>query len=290
MELRQLRHALALAEIQNYARAAEHLCITQPALTRSIQTLEQSLGVVLFNRSKRSITLTPEGESVVEHAKKVVFQADSLKKDVALRKGLEKGRVDVGLGPYVSACYASNTIAEVLRKRPTLDLKLVTNSWDLLLEQLLQEKIDFFIADVRDIESLEAIEVGEVVEHLVSAYCRSDHPLPSDKISRFAEVTEYPCVAMTIPASVTLKTPGPRIAFETNNIGVIREVVKSSDAVCFLSEQALSQDIENGALRKIEISDSPVAYVNFGLVTLKGRRLSEAAKFFLECFRLQLNQ
>ena len=70
MELRQLRHFIAVADELNFTRAAEHCNITQPALTRSIAALEDELGVLLLDRSKRQIQLTPSGQSFLEDARK----------------------------------------------------------------------------------------------------------------------------------------------------------------------------------------------------------------------------
>ncbi|MEI8352823.1 MAG: LysR family transcriptional regulator [bacterium] len=67
-DMRRLRHALALAEHRNFARAATALHITQPALSRSIQSLEDALGVHLFDRNPRDVEPTAFGELVLRHA------------------------------------------------------------------------------------------------------------------------------------------------------------------------------------------------------------------------------
>ena len=78
MELRNLRHFLTLAEALNYRIAAERLHLTQPALSRSITALERGLGVRLFDRDKRHVTLTAEGAELLERAREVLCDTDRL--------------------------------------------------------------------------------------------------------------------------------------------------------------------------------------------------------------------
>ena len=284
MEFRQLRYALALAEIGNFARAADVLCITQPALTRSVQALEESLGVQIFNRSKRAVTVTTDGELVISHAKKVIFEADSLKRELELNQGLEKGEIKLGMGPYVTACYAARSASAMLQEAPNIDIKLTTDGWSLLLEQLFAERIEFFIADVRAITDVEAIDIHHVVEHQVSAFCRKGHPIKDEEKVTFDVVMSYPNVAMEIPELVKKDLPGARIAFETNNISVLRDVVLTSDAICYVSDHSIANDLKSGSIEKIEVIDPPLAFINFGIVSLKGRKLSRAAELFLDVF------
>ena len=84
MEFRQLRHLLALAETESFSRAAERLHLTQSALSRSIQALEQELGESLLDRIGKRNELTPAGRTVVEHARRVVNEMDELSGAVRL--------------------------------------------------------------------------------------------------------------------------------------------------------------------------------------------------------------
>ena len=72
MELKSLRHFVALVEHQGFARAGEAIGLSQPALSRSIQTLEQRLGCDLINRGGKGVELTPQGQLVLEHAQRLL--------------------------------------------------------------------------------------------------------------------------------------------------------------------------------------------------------------------------
>ena len=80
MEFRQLEYFLGVASELHFSRAADKLFIAQPALSRQIQQLEKNLGVLLFERNKRNVKLTPAGEYLREEAKQVLSQLDNIGK------------------------------------------------------------------------------------------------------------------------------------------------------------------------------------------------------------------
>ena len=77
-DIRQLRQFIAVAEELHFRRAAERLHMTQPPLTQAMQSLEASLEVALFDRSKKRVTLTPGGEALLEHARRLLRASDDL--------------------------------------------------------------------------------------------------------------------------------------------------------------------------------------------------------------------
>jgi len=91
LALRQLRHVLALDQFRNFARAADALGLTQPALSRSIQLLERSIGAKLFDRDRSRVDPTVIGERLIEQARALVNHASDVEKDLQQVLGLEVG-------------------------------------------------------------------------------------------------------------------------------------------------------------------------------------------------------
>ena len=88
MELRQLSQFIAVAETQNFSRAAERLAMAQPPLSVAIRTLEEEIGVALFDRIARGVRLTDAGEAALEAARKCLREADEV---VSLARMAAKG-------------------------------------------------------------------------------------------------------------------------------------------------------------------------------------------------------
>src|SRR5690349_6268606 len=100
MDLRHLNYFLVLAEELHFGRAAERLHISQPPLTRMIQQIENDLGVVLFERTKRSVRLTPAGVELWQDAKQRLLQMQTVKKRLATHGQGQTGTLKLG---YVGA-------------------------------------------------------------------------------------------------------------------------------------------------------------------------------------------
>ncbi len=102
------KYVLAVANYRNMRKAAASLCITQPALTKYINRLEEDLGVRLFNRSTTPITLTESGRRFIEAASTISNLEDALLNDIKKQELTLKGSFTCGLTPEFSAQYTSH--------------------------------------------------------------------------------------------------------------------------------------------------------------------------------------
>lgn len=102
-DLRQFRHFVALAEHGHYARAAEAVNLSQPALSRSIQALEGQLGCTLVERGSRGVALTAHGRLVLEHARRLLAGHRALHNAVSQLANLDSGELCLGGGPFPAA-------------------------------------------------------------------------------------------------------------------------------------------------------------------------------------------
>src|SRR5262249_14009433 len=96
MDLKHIKHALALAEARNFARAAEKVFLSQPALSRSIKAREDEIGIRLFDRNSRNVMVTAAGVQFLDRAARLIFDAHCLTRDMALLARTEIGDVAFG--------------------------------------------------------------------------------------------------------------------------------------------------------------------------------------------------
>src|SRR4051812_36687446 len=99
LTLRQVQHFVMLVRWKNYARAAEELQLTQSALTRSIQALEERYAVKLFDRGRAGVQLTSAGKEVLTDAEALLHQAGALSQRLAAQEDGTRGKVAIGVGP-----------------------------------------------------------------------------------------------------------------------------------------------------------------------------------------------
>src|SRR4051794_27868428 len=101
MELRHLRYFVAVAEELHFRRAAERLHIAQPAVSEQVRKLEAELGVKLFERNQRSVTLTDAGAAMLDEGRRVLSQADVAQRAAREAHARTVGRLQIGYLPDV---------------------------------------------------------------------------------------------------------------------------------------------------------------------------------------------
>lgn len=126
MELRHLRYFVAVAEAENFHRAAERLHVSQSPLSRQMQQLTEELGVALFEPSGRGIKLTSAGRMFLERAKTILSTVDAAVNEAREATNGQIGTITIGFGPGAAYAGALSTIVTKLRKRqPRVSVKLV---------------------------------------------------------------------------------------------------------------------------------------------------------------------
>ncbi|TXI89164.1 MULTISPECIES: LysR substrate-binding domain-containing protein [unclassified Cupriavidus] len=175
MEIRDLRMFLALAEELHFGRAAARLRISQPPLTKHIQQLEERLGVMLFDRNKRSVRLTPAGAALVQEARRILNQAEVAMQVVQRAEQGETGTLRVGFVAAVIYIGIEKLLARLDRA-----LAGVETVWEEMgsseqVDALRRDRIDLGFAQV-------PMGVGEMAAHLVAkiplvAALPASHPL-----------------------------------------------------------------------------------------------------------------
>jgi len=122
VELRHLRYFKVVAELQHFHRAAEKLCITQPALSNQIKQLEQELNTSLFDRVGRRVKLSESGELVLSTAKRILNEVERLKEAVTDIEGGVSGSLKIGVLQSINALYLRNLVIEFDKTHPNISL------------------------------------------------------------------------------------------------------------------------------------------------------------------------
>lgn len=145
MTLSELRYIVAVARERHFGRAAESCFVSQPTLSVAVKKLEEELGVVLFERQKAEITLTPVGERVVEQAQRVLEEADTVKQVAAQGRDQLSGPLRLGaiytIAPYV----LPQLIPKLHRLAPRMPLLIEENYTAVLAEQLKRGELDVIL-------------------------------------------------------------------------------------------------------------------------------------------------
>lgn len=186
MELRQLRYFLALANHLHFGRAAKSLHIAQPSLSQQIKALEEKLGVTLFERSKRRVTLTTDGEALLPYARELVALADDAQAELAERGGLRIGRVRLGTTPTLGGHLLPTIIHHFFEAHPGVELTITEDGTDQLARALDEGRLDLALM-------VEDLHVGEntfetLLEERIVVAVHPDDPRGRQDTIRLADL------------------------------------------------------------------------------------------------------
>ena len=146
MEVHKALAFLAVAEELHFGRAAKRLHMAQPPLSRLIRQLESELGATLFERNTRHVTLTPQGEALLEPARDLVMLAQRMKDVVRKSQAGETGRVRLGFAGASVNQAVGELARQVRRRRPGISLELYSSQFSYLgLEKVLDDSLDIVI-------------------------------------------------------------------------------------------------------------------------------------------------
>lgn len=159
--IRQLEYIVAVAEHGHFGRAATASGVSQPGLSAQIRDVERRLGVTLFERTTRSVRLTPVGERVASAARAVLLGVDEIVLDARQDSGLN-GRLAIGVIPTMAPYLLPGVVSRLTARWPDVRLEIVERQSELLVDEIEQGQLDLgLLATPYDTRRLQVEGVGE---------------------------------------------------------------------------------------------------------------------------------
>ena len=294
MTLVQLRHFVVVADLGSYAQASATLFLTQPALTRSIQSLEEELGGALFDRLGRRIALTPFGQVVLVRARRLVSDAEALKQT---GKGLHAGligKLRVGLSSAPGALLSVPLMLHMAEHHPRLQVEISRGNTAVLLNELREQHLDAAIVDIRSMRPSVDLQVAQAFEMAAGFLARREHPLAQlGRAATLDEVMAYPVASTPLSdevARILIARYGPQanpdnmVTLRCDETLSIVDVARRSNAIV-LTVNAVAAD-----LIRLDVSPALDATARFGLVTLAQRQEAPALRILREQLPIWVEQ
>lgn len=256
MELRQLEYFVAVAEEQNFTRAAQRVHISQSGVSAQIRALEKELGAELFDRSARTATLTVAGRAALEHARTALDAAEAVTQAVGEVTDLIRGTLTVGMVVGCTVTPLFDALAEFHRAHPGVEISLLEDNSDRLAEAVRAGALDVALIGTATAEpdGLEALTL--IREQLVAAV-PTGHPLAARRRITLAELCTHPLVCM--PPGTGVRTVFDRACATQSLRPVVALQAGAADAIADLAARGLAVAV---------LSDSMAAAHRDRLVTL----------------------
>ena len=289
ISLKQLVHLTAIAEQGNMHKAADALGITQPALTRSLNTLEGLLEVRLFDRHSGGMQATPFCLEIIEKCQQVLIDVEDIQRAARLHQDIEVGELNVGVGGGVREMVLRASVPEFVSRHPNIRITVSEGKHEDLFQELKKRNVDFLVIGLSSFEDSSEIRKELITTVPLSVIARRGHPLQSRKNLSFSQLFEYPLVSPALVGSShkLFKTVtetdsgliGPHII--CSDFPTLIGVLKRSDSLLFSAAFNCEDELRQGALVELDITH-PALQTELGVVDLDKRSRSPAAQEFID--------
>ncbi|WP_076411144.1 LysR family transcriptional regulator [Shewanella sp. UCD-KL12] len=289
MDIRQLKHLDTLAKAANFTKAAKQLNMAQPALSQSIKRLETALGVTLVNRSNSSgqrgkqVSLTAEGKALHQHAVLIIKQLKQAEAHIKSMANLTQGEVRIGVPGMLGSFYLPTRLMAFRHQYPDLKLSLFEGGTRDSLKMLSRGEVDIAIITANDLS--EEFDSHLLLSEQMVVAMSNEHPLSDNASIQLDEFFEHELVMFKpgyfhrewMLSQAKALDISVNIAFETNLINLVKQVVSQGYAITSVLEMVIGENDEILA-KPFE----PPVYLDLHIAWKKQRPISQADRAFVD--------
>ena len=292
IRLRHLHTFVAVAQQGTLGRAAETLNLSQPALSKTLNELEQLTGTRLFERGRLGAQLTLVGEQFLSHAVKVLDALNTAGQALNRKEGLNNDVVRIGALPTAALGILPTVIGQFHKQQKDITLQVATMNNTMLLAGLKSGEIDIGIGRMSDPELMSGLNYELLFLESLKLVVRPGHPLLQETVT-LSRVMEWPVVVSpkgTIPrqnAETLLQSQGCKIpagCIETLSASLSRQLTVDYDYIWFVPSGAVKDDLRRGLLTALPVPTQG-AGEPIGILTRVDATFSSGAQTLLSAIR-----
>ncbi|MGV3628212.1 MAG: LysR family transcriptional regulator [Betaproteobacteria bacterium] len=269
MDLRGIRYFVQIAELGSITRAAQHLRVAQPALSRHIHALEEELGVPLLVRLPRGVRLTTAGRQFLDHCQRILRELGRAQDELRSGGAAAQGRVILGVSPTTGPLLLPGVVERMRRQCPQISLKVVDGFSNQLYDWLQTGRAD--VAVLTNPVNSRVVKVAPLISEPIVVFARSQ-ARAAKRFFTSAELTRTPVVsteAIRIIADEQLQRHKARVSVEAeiDSVEAIRRLVLRGISMALMPVSTFHEDTGSGKL-----SASPIADANIHRILTLGQQ------------------
>ncbi len=298
LDVQDLRLITAIAQAGSLARAARSLGMGQPNLTRALAAIEADLRAPLFERDRRGVLPTDVCRAVLAEAEAILQRIERLNGQIGAIRGGQTAELVIAAGPYIAETLGVVAAARMIGLFPDNRLKFHTANWAEVPLLVRERKAGLGVLNIGDLGDATDLEVEGLRPQPGIFVARAGHPLAAMRPLSLADILAWPLIfpgraprqiqgamaAAREAAVATGRAHGafPAMIMENPHTGLM--VVRQSDAVSPVPHMLAAEAIAAGGLVALPMHE-PWMHAHWGIIRLRGRRLSEPEDAFLDLLR-----
>ncbi|TCM20729.1 DNA-binding transcriptional LysR family regulator [Novosphingobium sp. PhB165] len=282
LSLGKLQHLVSVARCGSFSRAAMELNLSQPALSRSIATIEERYGFAIFNRVGHGVEPTAAGLQVLEQARPLLEGLRVFESNMGLLAGGRGGRLSMGMAPLLASELVPRFTGDFFGTSDT-QLRVMVRPGEELVEALANNEVEMIFFPGPHVADAGEIELERVGDARPACVVRQGHPLTGRKNLQLADLADYPW-ASSVEDPVGPPIPS-RSRMVCDNYHILRDAVMATELVCICSQAFIAEELRDGRLVEIVIDGLPLPPTAIFAGRLKGRVHSPLAARALAAIR-----
>ncbi len=286
--LRQLQFFVAAAGEASVSGAARVLSISQSSITEAIQSLEEDLGVALFERKARGLELTHKGSLFLKHASRILADVSTARMAFRAEADDTGGRLSLGVTSLVAGYVLSDILSRFRRAYPKVEVTAIEDSADYLQHLLIGGELDVAVVLTSSIRDRAAMQVETLLVSPYRLWLPAGHRLNDAEAVGLDDLAGEPLIVLTVDEieDATRRLMGalrvkPDIAFRTRSVEAVRSLVATGAGVALLPSLVYRPWSLEGDRIGIRDVSGDLPSVQVGLVWRKGAPLSPVARNFI---------
>ena len=287
MELHQLRYFVAVAQLENFTRAAEKCFVAQPSLSQQIIKLERELGGPVFDRTGRKARLTDRGRTLYDRAVEILTAVDQAKRALTEEDGV--GHVSVGAIPTVAPYFLPPVLKQFVRQFPKADVKVFENLTEYTIQSCLDGEVDVGVLALPVLDERLCVEPLFTEELLLTM--APGHPLAKKRrivmedISheKFVLLSETHCLGEQVMRFCNQQSCQPVVSCHSAQLLTVQELVALGHGVSLIPRMAVDADKSQRRKYRSLAENKPTRTI--ALIWRKERAQSPLIKRFIETVR-----
>src|SRR2546430_1213596 len=286
MDFDQLNTFLEVAKLGNFYRAAEKVLRSQPAVSAQIRQLEQEYGHKLFDRSAKSVRLTPAGEVILDYAKQMLALRTSSLAAISERNGMPAGTLSIGANEGTFLYVLPKIFAKYHRAFPKVRISVYRNFTHKVTQKVEDGSVDVGVATM-PVKS-PSLAVLPVFRDRILLMVGRGCPLYNRKSATLDEIAQQPIVISKTGSARKLLEKHLRpyrenlnITMELTSVVMIKRFVAAGFGVSLISSTFARENVRRGDVKLLKIEGLEISR-ELGLIFQKHRSLPRVASMFVE--------
>ena len=273
------------AQSKTIMEASKKLHISQPAVSKSINNLENMLNIKLFSRDSHGITLTPEGKKLFENVEKAYNHLIAGQKLIDDMENLVSGNLTIGVPSHIVCFYLINYLNLFTERYPNIKIRLISTSTTELTKKLYNHELDFIVDSPPINLSGDNIRITKLTE-LETTFISNNKicDFSKENMSKYKFILPYFNSPMTIELSKILEKNNIQISpiYEVDTTDVIISLVKKGIGIGYVVKNAVKDELKKGEIYEANI-DLQLPKLELNLVYMQNY-MTKASKVFIKDF------